>query len=359
MFLGISAIPLFPPERASRSEGSSPQRGIVVGDDPFEHEADRVADQVMRMPDPELSIATAPAQLSRKCVACDEEEAKMLQPKPVGPAKGAASEAPGIVHEVLRSPGRPLEASARAFFEPRFRFDFSRVRIHTEPIAAESARAVNALAYTVGPDIVFREGQFTTETNTGKRLLAHELAHVAQQPISVGGIGFHSPAPPQLLIQRQDNTDAVDQPDQTDAGNKADATDKPMFGADCGADFSGLDELDSIAPSGNETEGVVQRQDAGPPAAPVRLGTSCLIPTSFSRFFQGTPPSNPKAAAFTKLNYTVQSGRIAMDQDRAASWVDRNQVTVDGTRSGATASKVAACQRNFDSGHTTFTFRPN
>jgi hypothetical protein len=86
-----------------------------------------------------------------------------------------------IVHEVLRSPGQPLDAAARAFFEPRFGHDFSRVRIHTDTRAAESAQAVNALAYTVSPHIVFQAAHYTPGTDAGKKLLAHELAHVVQQ----------------------------------------------------------------------------------------------------------------------------------------------------------------------------------
>ena len=69
------------------------------------------------------------------------------------------------------------------FFEPRFGFDFSRVRIHADSRAAESARTVNALAYTVGNDIVFAAGQYAPRAAPGQRLLAHELAHVAQQPL--------------------------------------------------------------------------------------------------------------------------------------------------------------------------------
>ncbi|WP_051614132.1 eCIS core domain-containing protein [Paenibacillus sp. UNC217MF] len=87
---------------------------------------------------------------------------------------------PPIVHEVLKSPGQPLEASTRAFMEPRFGHDFSCVRVHTDARAAESAREVNALAYTVGQDIVFGEGQHKPETTAGKKLMAHELAHVVQ-----------------------------------------------------------------------------------------------------------------------------------------------------------------------------------
>jgi len=88
---------------------------------------------------------------------------------------------PPIVHEVLRSPGQPLDAATRAFMEPRFGHDFGSVRVHTDVRAAESARAVNALAYTVGRDVVFGAGWSTQDTTAGKRLLAHELTHVVQQ----------------------------------------------------------------------------------------------------------------------------------------------------------------------------------
>jgi hypothetical protein len=91
------------------------------------------------------------------------------------------SEVPPIVHEVLRSPGQPLNKATRDFFEPRFGHDFSEVRVHTDSRAAESARAVNALAYTVGRHIVFGMGQHLPATSAGHELMAHELTHVVQQ----------------------------------------------------------------------------------------------------------------------------------------------------------------------------------
>ncbi|MEK7810856.1 MAG: DUF4157 domain-containing protein, partial [Pseudomonadota bacterium] len=90
-------------------------------------------------------------------------------------------EAPQIVHEVLTSPGQPLDPTTRVFMESRFGHDFSQVRVHTDAPAAESARAVNALAYTVGRNIVFGEGLFAPNTNSGKQLLSHELVHTVQQ----------------------------------------------------------------------------------------------------------------------------------------------------------------------------------
>jgi hypothetical protein len=97
---------------------------------------------------------------------------------------------PPVVYDVLRSPGQPLDAATRAFFEPRFGHDFSRVRVHTGEEAAESASLLGAAAYTVGRDIAFSRQSYNPSTPAGKGLLAHELAHVAQQ----GSDSIHSPA---------------------------------------------------------------------------------------------------------------------------------------------------------------------
>src|SRR5215468_6668016 len=130
---------------------------------------------------------TAEAVLQRKC-ACGKQtpegtcaacREKKLQRKATGLARAIA--VPQIVSEVLRSPGQPLDEATRAYMEPRFGHDFSHVRTHTDAKAAESARAVNALAYTVRRDLVFGEGQYGPATTPGKKLLAHELAHVVQQ----------------------------------------------------------------------------------------------------------------------------------------------------------------------------------
>ena len=120
----VTEVPIFPSNRSNRPLARSSvatlplpgvQRRLVVGqiDDPLEHEADRIAEQVMRMPDPEASITGTQPQLSRKCAAC-EEEVQTLQAKPTGSFKAALGEAPRLVHEVLGSPGQPLNLS-RAF----------------------------------------------------------------------------------------------------------------------------------------------------------------------------------------------------------------------------------------------------
>ncbi len=117
---------------------------------------------------------------SGECEECRKKRQGTLQRVAVGKDL-TDSVVPSIVQDVLRSPGQPLDTQTRAFMEPRFGYDFSRVRVHTDARAAESARAVNALAYTVGRNVVFSLGQYAPETRQGQRLMAHELTHVVQQ----------------------------------------------------------------------------------------------------------------------------------------------------------------------------------
>ncbi len=131
--------------------------------------------------------------LQRKCACggqCPECGKKRRTLQRRAARQAALTEVPPIVHEVLGSPGDPLDSTTRGFMESRFGHDFGRVRVHTDARAAQSAREVDALAYTVGRDVVFAAGQFAPGTASGKRLLAHEIAHVLQQSPSAG--------PPQL-----------------------------------------------------------------------------------------------------------------------------------------------------------------
>jgi Domain of unknown function (DUF4157) len=230
----FSKIPVFPPGHAEQFRMPSLfpaprlpgtiQAKLKVGavDDPLEQEADRVADQVMRMPAAGVPFTSAPMQLSHERATCEQGDEK-LQEKATGTNKTSADEAPAIVHEVLRSSGEPLDDATRAYFEPRFGLrsstmqsnltvrevshssahqphdsiqerviqrprpiverglDFSNVRIHADAKAGESAKILDALAYTVDKDIVFRQGCYQPQTHQGRRLLAHELSHVLQQ----------------------------------------------------------------------------------------------------------------------------------------------------------------------------------
>jgi len=114
-----------------------------------------------------------------KCHACGEQEEESLHRK--ASAASPSHEAPSIVHDVLRDQGQPLDADTRADMEQRFGHDFAHVRVHTDGRAAESVRAVGALAYTVGQHVVFGANQLAPTTTAGRHLLAHELAHTVQQ----------------------------------------------------------------------------------------------------------------------------------------------------------------------------------
>ncbi len=170
----FSKIPLFPPDRADGPQPSFPpaatplpgviQAKLVVAqvDDPLEHEADRVAEQV-----------TGPSATAH------------VEPKTPG-VFPAAVQTRTVAHvsgdrvDELGG-GAPLELSVRTLMEPRFGRDFSDVRVHTGAEADRSARSYGALAYTRGRNVVFRDGQYAPDTSEGQRLLAHELAHVVQQ----------------------------------------------------------------------------------------------------------------------------------------------------------------------------------
>lgn len=114
------------------------------------------------------------------CAECSAKEKGVLQ-RNSNISTLANATAPPIVHETLKSSGSPLHPDVKTLMESRFAFDFSSVRIHDDARAAESSRAVNALAYTVGRNVVFGLGQYAPQTNEGQKLLAHELTHVVQQ----------------------------------------------------------------------------------------------------------------------------------------------------------------------------------
>ena len=173
------------------------QTKLNVGapNDRFEEEAHRVADQVMRLADPPRTDApdpvgeVAPGGIQRLCAECEEEvmrrtaddEEDELQMQRA--ARATPQIGPGLQAEIrgLRGGGQRLSAAERAFFEARFGHDFGQVRIHTDAHAMALAHAVGARAFTVGTDIVLGDGEHARRTETGRKLLAHELTHTLQQ----------------------------------------------------------------------------------------------------------------------------------------------------------------------------------
>ena len=200
--------------------------------DPLEQEADRIAEQIMHTAGSDVFPTDGPAQVSRKCANCEDEESEQIQRKPSGTEVG-----PGPVSDSIRallsSPGQPLDAATRAFFEPRFRHDFSKVRVHAGNAAQQSAQELNAKAYTAGHDIVFGAGSFAPDTSAGKRLLAHELTHVVQQSRSSAG----------PVVRRQPKKEQKKEEDKKDASQKQ----VPQGPVDIAAVLDPSAEFDTLA----------------------------------------------------------------------------------------------------------------
>ena len=201
-------------ERMLRSGTIQSKLSIGQPGDKYEKEADRVADAVMRMPE---IVSRNELHIQRSCPACEEKELKRqpmkeedeekvkrqsikeeeeekkprMQPKEEEEGKVQAKTTSDRISKIdpnieshiqsLNGGGQPLPEKSRDFFEPRFGYDFSQVRLHTDVRAAESAQALNAAAFTIGNNVVFAQGRYAPETSPGKSLLAHELTHVMQQ----------------------------------------------------------------------------------------------------------------------------------------------------------------------------------
>ncbi len=228
------------------------QRKVAIGpaDDPLEREADRVAERVLAQPEaaaaegPAQPRATAGAVVQRACAACtaggqpcaecakekedDDEEQRRpsaaaspagqlqrrcadceddeeeIQRQAAGPSAAAPAPAQLDSHLAALGPGRPLSPGLRSYFEPRFGHDLGAVRLHTGTTADGAARAARARAFTLRQDVVFAAGEYTPATRGGRRLLAHELAHVVQQA---------PPAARRLpVLRREESTPAPEPP---------------------------------------------------------------------------------------------------------------------------------------------------
>ena len=169
---GTDALPR---QTAAASAGLQTELKLGMPGDVHEREADRVAEQVMRMPEPSMQ-PKATAGISRHAM----RPAVRVQTKSTDAGDIGSAAARGSVHDVLRSTGQPLDPATRAFMEPRFGRGFGEVRVHTDAKAAELAAAINARAFAANHHIVLGAGEYAPQTGSGQRLLSHELTHVAQ-----------------------------------------------------------------------------------------------------------------------------------------------------------------------------------
>ncbi|HEV3412125.1 MAG TPA: DUF4157 domain-containing protein [Puia sp.] len=180
-----------------------PKLTVSEPDDEFEKEADATAEKVMRMPAPGEGAQVEgslfkPADFQRKQHEPEDELDKEILHRKERPdslfSKTNDESAGNPGRETANyaasppSSGQPLPDSALHFFEPRFGQDFSQVRVHTDEPAVRSAVAINALAYTSNNNIVFNQGQYSPDSESGKKLLAHELTHVVQQQNNPSGV---------------------------------------------------------------------------------------------------------------------------------------------------------------------------
>jgi hypothetical protein len=152
--------------------------------DSYEQEADAMADKVMnsgRNPSNQnYFFKPSSSNVQRKCASCEKEEKELHRKESSSGNITTPSQTENYI-ESLNSKGRNLTSSERDFFEPKFGRDFSDVRIHTDSQANKSAQSIQARAYTHGNNIVFANNQYEPSTDSGKKLLAHELTHVVQQ----------------------------------------------------------------------------------------------------------------------------------------------------------------------------------
>lgn len=204
---------------------AAPRETLPIGapGDPLEREADRVADAVLGSDGGRaaaLPSARAGRELKRcpgcppggRCARCEAEahsrgEPPLVQRSATGGPAVAGPETLAYVAG-LAGRGAPLSPETRSWLEPRFGRDFGDVRVHADPEAARAAQAVSARAFTVGRDVVFGAGELAPRSADGRRLLAHELAHVVQQGAAspLPGASPAAPAParaPRMLSREE------------------------------------------------------------------------------------------------------------------------------------------------------------
>jgi hypothetical protein len=192
----LSRIPAHASSQAVQLPNSLPygpiQAKLTINQpgDEYEKEADRLAEEVVRMQEPQDNSQEEPEKEFRAKFLSNHNELLVQKQTKLDVVFGAKllssrspGEDPGLERRILslKGGGQSLPESVRSFFEPRFGYDFSQVRVHTNTAAAEVAHAVNSRAFTAGCDVVFGAGQFAFNTLQGKKLLAHELTHSIQQ----------------------------------------------------------------------------------------------------------------------------------------------------------------------------------
>ncbi|MDQ5838621.1 MAG: DUF4157 domain-containing protein, partial [Acidobacteriota bacterium] len=252
------------------------------------------------------------AGLNEKCGGCADRE--------LSARRAGLSSARPLVQDVLRSPGQLLDADSRAFFETRLGHDFSRVKLHTDARAAESARALSARAYTVGRDIVVGSASPALDTRAGRVLLAHELTHVIQQ-------GGRTPGEMESLTLTRPGDASEREADRAAAALSGGGSFRPQTssGAVVARDMDGGVPPDAGPVDANPIAGVPAPSPAAPTPAPAPPSTP--------------PPPAPPSATITPVIFRGTANRVAPTRTADVTVTINNlpagnSVTVDVDGSG-------------------------
>ena len=318
----FARIPLMPPPIQRKATVSAPG-------DPYEREADEVAYEVMRMAAP-VPIDPAPTGVQRNSAACGDQQKTMIRREHVPSVHAGAGLDTGAAVSAAEHGGEPLANALRSYFEPRFGHDFSRVRVHTDSLAAEAARTVEARAYTIGDNIVFGPGEYAPATAAGKRLLAHELTHVVQQSSAYPGAtrpqiqrseatpGDQQPSTHGLDVRAPDTSTFIHFPTSGAALDEDDLKVMDRLVAEAGT-LSDRSELDF------QIEGYAdERPVAGDPKGNQTLSESRAVSTqaALQEKFNALPDGLPKKALLrsqlTHKGVGVASGGVSHQLQRRA-----------------------------------------
>ena len=179
-------------QRLIRSGAIQAKLTVSPPDDAYEREADRVAEQVMRVPEPQLRRQVEPEE--------EEEEEEPIEMKRIpGGTPQVSPELEGRIR-AQKGGGQALDSKVRDHMESALGADFSRVRVHTDAEADSLAKDLRARAFTTGKDIFFHEGSYQPGSDSGNKLIGHELTHVLQQSGVV-------PAAPPMASDRSEQAD--------------------------------------------------------------------------------------------------------------------------------------------------------